>query len=187
MISLRRISGYILESIYIARGPDGKCMDTSFQQICARSDEARKELEQWKRQLDELDIKPSREYSEMKVEYCLLQLLLNRPSPTFMVPSRQMTSSCSKVASSAIHQWISIETAFGISAVCRCFSQLHSILLVGLAALYCDWYFSSMTDAECPTNQLNPQASYRDAPSWGPECTKTSSPRKRHKCLSRSY
>ncbi|KAL6400967.1 hypothetical protein AUP68_16687 [Ilyonectria robusta] len=147
MISLRRISGYILESIYIARGPDGKCMDTSFQQICARSEEARKDLEQWKRQLDELDIKPSREYSEMKVEYCLLQLLLNRPSPTFMVPSRQMTSSCSKVASSAIHQWISIEAEFGISAVCRCFSQLHSVLLVGLAALYCDWQATAMPQA----------------------------------------
>ncbi|KAH7145604.1 fungal-specific transcription factor domain-containing protein [Dactylonectria estremocensis] len=144
MITLRRISGRILESIYIARGPDGRCMDTTFQQICARSDEARKELEQWKQGLDDLDLKPSREYSEMKVEYCLLQLLLHRPSPTFMVPSLQMTSACSKIASSAIHQWSSIESEFGISAVCRCFTQLHSILLVGLAALYCDWQAMAM-------------------------------------------
>ncbi|KAH6900005.1 fungal-specific transcription factor domain-containing protein [Thelonectria olida] len=144
MISLRRISGRILESIYIARGPDGKAMNTSFQQICARSDEVRKELESWKRQLEELDLKPSREYSEMKVEYCLLQLLLHRPSPTFMIPSRQMISSCSKAASSAVHQWSMIETEFGISAVCRCFKQLHSVLLVGLAALYCDWQNKAM-------------------------------------------
>ncbi|KPM44938.1 hypothetical protein AK830_g1587 [Neonectria ditissima] len=144
MVSLRRISGRVLESMYIARGPDGKCMDTSLQQICARSDEARKDLEQWKQQLEELDLKPSREYSEMKIEYCLIRLLLHRPSPTFMVPSRQMTSACSKVAASAIHQWSVIESKFGISAVCRCFRQLHSIILVGLAALYCDWQTTAM-------------------------------------------
>ncbi|KAM0274317.1 hypothetical protein ACHAQH_007950 [Verticillium albo-atrum] len=140
MIRLRQISGRILESIYIGRGPDGKALATSFQQICTMSDESRRDLMQWKQNLDEADLKPAREYSEMKIEYCLLQLLLNRPSPTFMVPSSPMIATCSKVAASAIHQWSKIEAQYGISAVYRCFRQLHAILLVGLAALYCDWH-----------------------------------------------
>ncbi|KAL1873616.1 hypothetical protein VTK73DRAFT_803 [Phialemonium thermophilum] len=143
MIALRRLGGRILESIYIARGPDGKAMDTSFQDICTASDQVRRELEQWKHQLDEMDIKPSREYSEMKIEYCLLQLLLHRPSPTFMVPSRQMISHCSKAVSSSVHQWSKISNESGAAAVCRCFRQLHDILLVALAGLYCDWQASA--------------------------------------------
>ncbi|KAJ3538253.1 hypothetical protein NM208_g5994 [Fusarium decemcellulare] len=145
MIALRRIGGRILESIYIARGPDGTAMDTTFQQICATSDVIRRDLEVWEQQLEALALKPSREYSEMKIEYCLLQLLLHRPSPTFMVPSRQMASYCSKAASSAIHHWSKIETEYGISAICRCFRQLHDILLVGLAALYCDWQIMALS------------------------------------------
>lgn len=139
MITLRKIGGRILESIYIARGPNGTAMDTTFQQICAASDLIRRDLELWEQQLEAMALKPSREYSEMKIEYCMLQLLLHRPSPTFMVPSRQMASYCSKAASTAISQWSKIVDEYGISAVCRCLRQLHDIILVGLAALYCDW------------------------------------------------
>jgi hypothetical protein len=139
MITLRKIGGRILESIYIARGPNGTAMDTTFQQICATSDQIRRDLELWEQQLEAMALKPSREYSEMKIEYCMLQLLLHRPSPTFMVPSRQMASYCSKAASTAINQWSKIVDEYGISAVCQCFRQLHDIILVGLAALYCDW------------------------------------------------
>ncbi|KAJ4263355.1 hypothetical protein NW762_006174 [Fusarium torreyae] len=116
MITLRKISGRILESIYIARGPNGTAMDTTFQQICATSDQIRRDLELWEQQLESMALKPSREYSEMKTEYCLLQLLLHRPSPTFMVPSRQMASYCSKAASTAINQWSNILAEHGISA-----------------------------------------------------------------------
>ncbi|KAJ4137193.1 hypothetical protein NW768_002774 [Fusarium equiseti] len=139
MASLRRIGGRILESIYIARGPNGTAMDTTFQQICATSDDIRRDLDLWEQQLESMALKPSREYSEMKIEYCLLQLLLHRPSPTFMVPSRQMASYCSKAAATAIHHWSTLLEDYGIAAVCKCFRQLHDIILVGLAALYCDW------------------------------------------------
>ncbi|KAF4999918.1 hypothetical protein FGRMN_2156 [Fusarium graminum] len=127
MITLRRIGGRILESIYIARGPSGTAMDTTFQQICATSDQIRRDLELWEQQLEAMSLKPSREYSGMKVEYCLLQLLLHRPSPTFMVPSRQMASYCSKAASTAISQWTKIDR---------------------LAALYCDWQAMALTQSE---------------------------------------
>ncbi|KAM5341698.1 hypothetical protein ACJ41O_014729 [Fusarium nematophilum] len=158
MISLRRIGGRILESIYIARGPDGTAMDTTFQQICATSDQIRRDLEIWEQRLEESGLKPSREYSEMKIEYCLLQLLLHRPSPTFMVPSRQMASYCSKAAASAIHHWSSLESENGISAVCRCFRQLHDILLVGLAAIYCDWQAAALPQSRTENSQPNRHA-----------------------------
>jgi hypothetical protein len=144
MIRLRQIAGRILESVYIGRGPDGKALATSFQQICAVSDESRRDLETWRRDLGEAGLKPSREHAEMKVEHCLLQLLLNRPSPTFMVPSGAMVAACSRAAASAVRQWLRIEAGHGIEAVCRSFRQLHSILVVGLAALYCDWWVSSL-------------------------------------------
>ncbi|KAH7256177.1 fungal-specific transcription factor domain-containing protein [Fusarium tricinctum] len=147
MITLRKIGGRILESIYIARGPNGTAMDTTFQQICATSDQIRRDLELWEQQLEAMALKPSREYSEMKIEYCMLQLLLHRPSPTFMVPSRQMASYCSKAASTAINQWSKIVDEYGISAVCQCFRQLHDIVLVGLAALYCDWQALALPQA----------------------------------------
>ncbi|KAJ4218450.1 hypothetical protein NW759_008344 [Fusarium solani] len=59
MIALRRIGGRILESIYIARGPDGTAMDTTFQQICATSDQIRRDLETWEQQLEGMALKPS--------------------------------------------------------------------------------------------------------------------------------
>ncbi|KAH7316933.1 fungal-specific transcription factor domain-containing protein [Stachybotrys elegans] len=139
MTRLRQISGQVLESVYIGRGPDGKALATSFQDICAASDNCRRRLELWRQELSEANIKPSREYSELKIEYCLLQLLLNRPSPTFMVPSSPMIAVCSKSVSSVVKHWNSIESQYGISAVCRCFRQLHATVIVGLAGLYCDW------------------------------------------------
>ncbi|KAI6764366.1 hypothetical protein HG530_008155 [Fusarium avenaceum] len=69
MITLRKIGGRILESIYIARGSNGTAMDTTFQQICATSDHIRRDLELWEQQLEAMALKPSREYSEMKIEY----------------------------------------------------------------------------------------------------------------------
>ncbi|KAJ4125757.1 hypothetical protein NW765_001531 [Fusarium oxysporum] len=166
MITLRRIGGRILESIYIARGPSGTAMDTTFQQICATSDQIRRDLELWEQQLETMGLKPSREYSEMKIEYCLLQLLLHRPSPTFMVPSRQMASYCSKAASSAISHWSKVEGEYGISAICRCFRQLHDIILVGLAALYCDWQAMTLgqtgDEAQRPHRHFNETATCLD-------------------------
>lgn len=153
MIRLRQISGRILESIYIGRGPDGKALATSFSQICAASDESRRDLELWKRDVDEAQLKPSREYCEMKVEYCLLQLLINRPSPTFMVPSGAMIAACSRAAASAVRQWTRLGAQFGASAVCRSWRQLHSILVVGLAALYCDWYAKPLAIVQVSTDR----------------------------------
>lgn len=139
VIKLRRISGRILESVYIARGPDGKSPLTTFRQIFDEFNKIRQDLEEWKRGFDALDIKGSREHSELKVEYNQLLLIMHRPSPTFMIPSPQMIATCSKAVSSSVRQWARLQSGYGQLAVCRCSRQLHSILMVGLAGLYCDW------------------------------------------------
>lgn len=138
LLRLRQIAGRVLESVYIARDANGKAVLTSFQEICSEFDNIQRDLEQWKRELDQ-DIKGTREYSELKIEYCILVLLMNRPSSTFMIPSHQMVAVCSSAVSSAVNQWQKIESQYGISAVCRCYRQFHGILMVALAGLYCDW------------------------------------------------
>ncbi|KAJ3957013.1 hypothetical protein N0V92_006429 [Colletotrichum tropicale] len=77
LVRLRRIGGRVLESVYIARGPDGRASKTTFQQICDEIEKVQQELQSWKRDIEGLDVKGTREYSEMKVEYGLLLLLMH--------------------------------------------------------------------------------------------------------------
>ncbi|KAI8186851.1 hypothetical protein K4K52_007865 [Colletotrichum sp. SAR 10_76] len=69
LVRLRRIGGRVLESVYIARGPDGRASKTTFQQICDEIEKVQQELQSWKRDIEGLDVKGTREYSEMKVEH----------------------------------------------------------------------------------------------------------------------
>ncbi|KAK2029288.1 hypothetical protein LX32DRAFT_589041 [Colletotrichum zoysiae] len=144
LVRLRQIGGRVLESVYIARAPDGRASRTTFQQICSEIEDVQKELEHWEEEMTLLEIRGTREYSEMKVEYGLLLLLMYRPSPTFMIPSSEMVEVCSRSVSSIVHQWLDLELQYGIMAVCRCFRHVHSILMVGLAGLYCDWHIRAM-------------------------------------------
>ncbi|KAH7031455.1 fungal-specific transcription factor domain-containing protein [Microdochium trichocladiopsis] len=146
-IRLRRIGGRILESVYIARGPDGRAPLTSFKQICDEFDSLRKSLDGWKQSFDALDIKETREHSELKIEYCQLLLIMHRPSPTFMIPSAEMIGVCSKAVSSIVRHWRKLLSQYGVSAVSRCSRQLHSMLMVGLAGLYCDWQSTKVLSA----------------------------------------
>ncbi|KAK2003493.1 hypothetical protein LX36DRAFT_677598 [Colletotrichum falcatum] len=144
LVRLRQIGGRVLESVYIARAPDGRASRTTFQQICSEVEDLQKELEAWEEEMALLEIRGTREYSEMKVEYGLLLLLMYRPSPTFMIPSSEMVDVCSRSVSSIVRQWLDLVLQHGIMAVCRCFRHIHSILMVGLAGLYCDWHIKSM-------------------------------------------
>ncbi|KAK1728585.1 fungal-specific transcription factor domain-containing protein [Colletotrichum acutatum] len=144
LMRLRQIGGRVLESIYIARGPDGRASRTTFQEICNEVEKIQQELESWKRDLETLNFKGTREYSEVKIEYGLLLLLMYRPSPTFMIPSKEMAEICSRAVSGTVQQWQKLDFQHGITAVCRCIRQVHSILMVGLAGLYCDWHVKAM-------------------------------------------
>lgn len=139
MIELRKISGRILESIYIARKQNGHCSSLSFRELCSISDELHHRLDKWKIELDNSGLQGSREYGIMKIEYCIMLLHLNRPSPSFMIPSHNMISICSHASSSCLHQWANIAAEYGTMSICRCYRHFHDILMVGLARLYCDW------------------------------------------------
>lgn len=140
MTRLRQISGRILESVYVARRADGTTYDTSFQQICTMSDEIRTLLMAWKIDFREARLGQCKESSILNMEYCNLQLLLNRPNPTFLLPTQAMLDVCSENVSEAIREWSNVSSHFGIGTICRGYRQYHSLLLVGLAGLYHDWY-----------------------------------------------
>lgn len=139
MIELRRIAGRILESIYIARDRDGRCSSLTFQELCSISDDLHRQLDNWKNQLDAAEIGSSRESKLMRIEYCIMLMHLNRPSPAFMVPSQNMVAICSHASSSALKQWAAILNESGIDYICRCYRQFHDILMAGLVRLYSDW------------------------------------------------
>ncbi|OHE97982.1 hypothetical protein CORC01_06651 [Colletotrichum orchidophilum] len=147
LVGLRQIGGRILESVYIARGTDGRASRNTFQEICNEVGKIQQELESWKRDMESLNVKGTREYSEMKIEYSLLLLLMYRPSPTFMIPSKEMVEICSRAVSGTVRQWLKLEFQHGITAICGCVRQVHSILMVGLAGLYCDWHMKAMTQS----------------------------------------
>ncbi|KAL3471973.1 fungal-specific transcription factor domain-containing protein [Aspergillus californicus] len=159
MVELRKIGGRILESIYIARRPNGSCSALTFQQLCTISDEIHQNLYQWKHQLDAAGFKPSREYTEMEIEYGMLLLHLNRPSPTFMIPSQQMVIICANASSGALNGWAKIDADHGISASCRCHRQFHDILIAGLVSLYCKWHMSKLgqTSASITEDTISPK------------------------------
>lgn len=140
LIRLRRLGGRILESVYIARGSDGRAPLTTFQQICKEFERIRIELDEWKQSVDSLNMRGSREHCKLELEYCQLLLMMHRPSPTFMIPSVDMVGVCSEAVRVSVRHWRYLDTNYGISAACQSSSQLHQIVLVALAGLYCDWF-----------------------------------------------
>ncbi|KAK1589990.1 fungal-specific transcription factor domain-containing protein [Colletotrichum navitas] len=143
LVKLRQIGGHVLESVYIARAPDGRASRTTFQQIRSEIEDVQKKLEGWEGEMTLLEISGTREYSEMKVEYGLLLLLMYRPSPTFMIPSSDIIEICSRSVSSILYH--------GIMAVCWYVRHVHSVLMLGLAGLYCDWHIRAMIRNPDPT------------------------------------
>ncbi|ETS87782.1 hypothetical protein PFICI_01610 [Pestalotiopsis fici W106-1] len=156
MIELRKLSGRILESVYVRRNEgrgnhrdvqtDSRLNDsvnTSLQQICAQADAIALELSAWDERLSSSFLSPLSPMTELRIESCLLQLLLYRPSPVFMIPSSNMTTACGRAARTAIAEWNALqrqrERDGTGGAVCRSVRQLHGVLTAGLAALYCDW------------------------------------------------
>lgn len=137
-------------------------VNTSLQQICAQADAIGLEIAAWEQRLGSSFSSPAAEVtqspqapyngagvnweqyrSELRIESSLLQLLLYRPSPVFMVPSTHMAMACGRAARTAIGEWQTLEEqqrtdGTGVG-VCKSARQLHGILTAGLAALYCDW------------------------------------------------
>ncbi|KAL2848518.1 fungal-specific transcription factor domain-containing protein [Aspergillus pseudoustus] len=147
VIELRQIAGRILESTYIARDQHGRCKSLSFQDLCYSSDELHRQLDKWKAGLDVEEISSYQEYKILKIEYHMLLLHLNRPSPAFMIPSQHMIAVCSHASSNALRHMAELSAEDGIEAVCRCYRHFHDILMIGLARLYCDWYTQRITPA----------------------------------------
>ena len=68
VIERRQIGGRILESIYIARDQNGRCISLSFQEVCSISDKLHRKLDKWKTQPDAADMNSAREYKILKID-----------------------------------------------------------------------------------------------------------------------
>lgn len=186
LIELRRLSGLILESVYVRRqsshpsnpgmfnGQNGiesehinGHVETSFERICAQAETIGLQLSAWEQSLGTLspsvnlagngrlcdstadDSLHGQYIRELRIESSLLQLMLYRPSPVFMIPSSQMVQSAGRAAARAIDEWAALAVSRP-GGVCTSARQLHGMMLAGLVVLYCDWYTSSDPPIVCP-------------------------------------
>lgn len=132
LIKLRAISGDILESVYIAR-PATSLTPTILQRLIVS---IRQRLSQWRGSLEEYCASQDSVYLHMKLQYAIVVMTLNRPSPSFPVPDHDMVDSCHEAAKSAIDTWALLQErreTFGD------WKTFHDLLMTGLSWLYTCW------------------------------------------------
>lgn len=132
------IGGDILESVYIAR-PRAIVL-LSISDTLEMAESLRQRLIRWYSTLGDCALPDSRGYLELKVEYCLMVMLLNRPSPSFPKPSEQAVGECAIASREAIEAWLALLQHNNMMPLWRTF---HDVLLTGLVWLYCTWYVPS--------------------------------------------
>jgi len=132
LIKLWAISGDILESVYIAR--PATSLNPAILQRLVNS--LRQRLSQWRGSLEEYSASQNSVYLQMKVQYAIVVMMLNRPSPSFPIPDQEMTRSCHEAAKSAIETWNLLRER---NEVFFDWKTLHDVLMTGLAWLYTCW------------------------------------------------
>ncbi|KAI9742137.1 MAG: hypothetical protein M1834_000527 [Cirrosporium novae-zelandiae] len=134
MFRLRRIAGDVLESVYIARPAANSKMD----QIYSTVDRLRGELIEWMANTDKAATPGSKEHMELVIEHSLTVLILNRPSPTFIIPSPTMLAACQEASDIALKLWTKLLISSTSTSVIN-FRTFKDILITGVAGLYCAW------------------------------------------------
>lgn len=132
LIKLWAISGDILESVYIAR-PATSLSPPILQRLV---NSLRQRLSHWKVQLDNYSALQSSDYLHMKMQYENVVMMLNRPSPSFPVPDRDMVASCYEAARSAIQACALLQERNEMFIDWKTF---HDVLMAGLVWLYSCW------------------------------------------------
>lgn len=137
LIKLWAISGDILESVYIAR-PATSLSPAILQRLVSS---LRQRLSQWRGSLEEYAASQNSVYLQMKVQYAIVIMMLNRPSPSFPVPDQEMVNSCHEAARSAIETWDLLRERNDMYIDWK---TLHDVLMTGLAWLYACWYVTAL-------------------------------------------
>jgi hypothetical protein len=129
---LLAISGDILESVYIAR-PATSLSPAILQRLVSS---LRQRLSQWRGSLEEYSAAQSSVYLHLKVQYAIVVMMLNRPSPSFPVPDQDMVTSCHEAAKSAIETWDLLRER---NEMFLDWKTLHDVVMTGFAWLHTCW------------------------------------------------
>jgi hypothetical protein len=129
---LLAISGDILESVYIAR-PATSLSPAILQRLVSNLSQR---LSQWRGSLEEYSASQTSVYLHLKIQYAIVVMMLNRPSPSFPVPSPEMVNSCHEAAKSAIETWSVLRER---NEMFLGWKTLHDVLMTGFVWLYTCW------------------------------------------------
>jgi hypothetical protein len=129
---LLAISRDILESVYIAR-PATSLSPAILQRLVSNLSQR---LSQWRGSLEEYSASQTSVFLHLKVQYAIVVMMLNRPSPSFPVPSPEMVNSCHEAAKSAIETWNLLRER---NEMFLDWKVLHDVFMTGLTWLYTCW------------------------------------------------
>ncbi|RDW85979.1 hypothetical protein BP5796_04304 [Coleophoma crateriformis] len=142
LFRLRSISGDILESVYVGRRRAG--IVPSEADLSSMVDGLRQRLTRWYAIVDEIALHGSKESLELRIEFCIQVLLLNRPSPSFPTPSDQAVEICTEASREALECWAALmERRETVEIWCT----FHDVLLVSLVWLYCVWRIPTLEES----------------------------------------
>lgn len=136
MFRLRSISGDILESVYVARS-HLRGNQPQYGETTGIVDGLRDRFATWYAALNEHALSGSGEYLELQIQFSMIVLLLNRPSPSFPDPGTRAIEACVEAAQSAIRAWEALIEEKHLSINWLTF---YNTLMTGLTWLYCVWY-----------------------------------------------
>ncbi|KAG7813078.1 hypothetical protein KL924_001826 [Ogataea haglerorum] len=138
LIRICEIAGDMLETVYISRklGAQPLLKDDELRSIRTNLQER---LDSWMRQVnDEVPLNlPC--YYELKVRYCVVSIVLNRPSPSFPYPDGATIELCKAkcIAGMECYKHL-ITNGWKVTPTC-----LHDMLAIGLTMIYCCWRLDS--------------------------------------------
>ncbi|ODV59151.1 uncharacterized protein ASCRUDRAFT_77245 [Ascoidea rubescens DSM 1968] len=134
MFNLRKIGGDIMESVYIPR-PESR-PSLGIEIITRVSNDLRTKLSNWLISVEQCIPKDSFTYYDLKVQFHLYSLLLNRPSTSFPAPNEQITKLCWENCLSVIDCWLYL---INNNCLHKTWGLLHDIIMVDFVSLYCSY------------------------------------------------
>ncbi|KAH3662164.1 hypothetical protein OGAPHI_005412 [Ogataea philodendri] len=134
LIRICEICGDMLESVYISRaiGETPLLKDDKVQKT---REDLQKKLDSWMGQVENEIPHHLTCYLELKARYSVVSVVLNRPSPSFLVPDASTIALCKSHCISCISAYKDlINRDWKVTPTC-----LHDTLATGLTMVYCCW------------------------------------------------
>lgn len=134
LINICEIYGDLLETVYISRTKGSNPL-LSIEEIINYKSQLQISLTEWMLQIDKEIPNTLNCYYELKIRYCITSIILNRPSPSFLVPDTKSILICKENCKECIDSycWL-LAHGWKINPTC-----LHDLVNTGLSMIYCCW------------------------------------------------